>query len=108
MSETSKRQFALAGLLARDPIAAQLHQTHLLVLEQVCGSERPITPGEIVDSLGISQSQLSRLLATLEDHELVLRSDTKPSFVMATRLGKAMIKRINAYVASCLADRTAA
>jgi DNA-binding MarR family transcriptional regulator len=108
VSETSKRQFALAGLLARDPIAAQLHQTHLLVLEQVCGNERPITPGEIMERVEISHSQLSRLLTTLEDHGLILRSDTKPSFVMATRLGKAMIKRVNAYVASCLADRTAA
>jgi DNA-binding MarR family transcriptional regulator len=108
VSRTSKHQFALAGLLARDPIAAQLHQTHLLVLEQVCGSERPVTPGEIVEQLGISTSQLSRLLATLEDHALILRSDTKPSFILSTKLGKTLTRRVSAYVASCLADRTAA
>lgn len=107
-STASRRQFMLTGMLARDPIAAHLHHRHLQVLECVCQSTTPITATAIAVAVDVSPSQLSRLLGKLEEHALVRRSQTKPSFITATEQGRAMVHRITSYVESCRADRTAA
>ena len=110
MSRTTERRFALSLLLARDPEARDFHQGHLLVLEFICARPEPVTAIPISLALDVSQSQLSRLLGKLEDRGLISRTNHRPATIVATEPGKALIRRIHAYVAACLSTslRTAA
>ena len=103
-SKASKRQFMLTAMLARDPLAAHLHHRHLQVLECICRSTSPITAGKIASTVKLSPSQLSRLLASLEEQALLTRSETKPAFIRPTDQARAMIHRITSYFETCRAD----
>ncbi len=108
MNDVTQQQFLLSGMLARDPDARRLHTRHLQVLEHVCTSTTPRTASLIAAELNVSLSQLSRLLGKLEYFELLSRTSNRPSQIVATDQGRALVQRISAYATACLAERNAA
>jgi DNA-binding MarR family transcriptional regulator len=110
MTELVDRQFMLSAILARDPDATRLHLRHLQVLEHVCSGNGVLTSAVIAAELDISPAQTSRLLAKLESHEMITRSDPRyrPMTWGPTVRGRALIIRLRTYVSACLSTDQAA